>query len=260
MSDPRISPLPPDLDRLLAVEREAQGPSPEARARLAARLSATLGVPLGVGLGGPGPVGTAPAAGAPAGGLVAGAKLLAIVVVGSVAVGGGTYLAGRALVRGRGQPAGVMAPAEAPPPSAPDRRAPARAPDRAAAPPPVASPVAPPPTRRGPGGGAPRTRDAPAIAPGGSSLAAEGALLNRARTDLARGDAAAALAALATHRARYPHGPLAEEAGALRVLALCRLGRPRAARGAAARFYARWPGSLLRGAVDQALQGLPQAP
>ena len=69
---------------------------------------------------------------------------------------------------------------------------------------------------------------------------------------LARGDAAAALVALRGHEREHPRGRLTEEREALYVRALARAGKHDEAKARAAEFRARFPKSLLMGAVDDA--------
>ena len=84
-------------------------------------------------------------------------------------------------------------------------------------------------------------------------------LLERARTALSRGQAAAALRALRQHRKQYPGGTLAEERAALMVVALADLGKGARARAAARKFKKRYPHSLLLFLVDNALKRAPAA-
>lgn len=95
-------------------------------------------------------------------------------------------------------------------------------------------------------------RDRSAAVPG-AGLQEEVAMLQPARQALLRGEGAAALSTLQAHRARFPSGELAEERDALMIEALIGVGRGLDARGLAARFLARYPGSLLRTTVEQAL-------
>ncbi len=74
-------------------------------------------------------------------------------------------------------------------------------------------------------------------------LAGELVLIQQAQRALARGDGDAALAALDAHARAHPHGRLAEERQAARVLALCATGRADEARAAATRFLIRYPTS-----------------
>ena len=76
---------------------------------------------------------------------------------------------------------------------------------------------------------------------------------SRAQTALQRGLGQSALDALAEHRRRFPRGQLTEEREALVVQALARAGRDDEAAEAARRFEARYPSSLLRPVVRQAV-------
>lgn len=75
-------------------------------------------------------------------------------------------------------------------------------------------------------------------------LAAELALIERARQALKRGNPQQALTALAEHRTRFEHGVMTQERVALRALALCSLGDPQG-KIEAQRFLERNPGSPL---------------
>ncbi len=92
---------------------------------------------------------------------------------------------------------------------------------------------------------------APAVA--SSDAVAEHAILDEARNALGRGDAAAALAAIERHQARYPNGALGEEREVLAIRALAAAGRTNDAHARAARFKARYPKSLFLPSVEQAL-------
>jgi hypothetical protein len=79
------------------------------------------------------------------------------------------------------------------------------------------------------------------------------ALLEPARSSIARGEYQNALAAIATHRREFPNGTLTEEREALRVRALWGVGQRPAATAAAAAFRKRYPRSVLLGWMkDQA--------
>jgi hypothetical protein len=90
-----------------------------------------------------------------------------------------------------------------------------------------------------------------------STLAAERALLDRARRDLLTGDPAAALDGVEKHATRFPRGVLREERDALRVEALVGAGRYDQARSAGERFAVAFPDSMLRPAVRDALRTIP---
>jgi hypothetical protein len=89
------------------------------------------------------------------------------------------------------------------------------------------------------------------------SLAAERALIEQARTALAREQSAAALAALERHARDFPQGELEEERESLRVQALVGLAQFGEARKIGARFHRRFPRSIFGAVVDQALQSIP---
>ncbi len=108
----------------------------------------------------------------------------------------------------------------------------------------------------------PRARRAPSKAPvakadsrpepdtsSASSLAAESALLGKARVASSSGRNLDALAALREHAKLHPKGELAEVRRALEVRVLCELGRHQAARDAAAKFLAKHHASALAGQV-----------
>ena len=91
---------------------------------------------------------------------------------------------------------------------------------------------------------------------GGSSLAAEVALVDDAMAALRRDDPRAALAAADDHVARFGRrGQLAEEASAIRVEALCRLGDARWSAAFDA-FDAQFPGSAQRTRLAAACKGV----
>jgi hypothetical protein len=97
---------------------------------------------------------------------------------------------------------------------------------------------------------------ASARAPSGrdTDLAAERAVLEVARTALARGDHDAALAALAGYTRKFPQGRLREERDSLQVHALAAAGRKDEARAEADRFRARTPDSMLLPGVEEAVR------
>lgn len=77
----------------------------------------------------------------------------------------------------------------------------------------------------------------------GADLAAEVALMRKARGALDDGDPAAALGALADHAERFAAGQMREDRLRLRVEALCALGRGEQARAEADAFLRDHPGS-----------------
>jgi hypothetical protein len=134
--------------------------------------------------------------------------------------------------------------------------APAPLPSLPATPPPavVAAPPSASPKH------APRTAPAPAVAPLAAedsveTLAAERALLDKARSALTHGDAALATSLLDEHAHAFPRARLGEEREALAVEALAIAGRSDDARAALARFRALHPKSLFLSALDSAVDG-----
>jgi hypothetical protein len=89
---------------------------------------------------------------------------------------------------------------------------------------------------------APRAED---VAGAGGALAAEQALLDPARAELARGDGIGALARLELHERRFPGGALAQEREAMTIRALVLTGDRDRARARASTFRAHYPDSLL---------------
>jgi hypothetical protein len=87
-----------------------------------------------------------------------------------------------------------------------------------------------------------------------TDLSAERALIERARSALARGDGAAALLPIAEHERQFPSGQLAEEREVLAVQALAIAGRTAEATARGARFRKAFPGSLMLPIVDEALR------
>jgi len=87
-----------------------------------------------------------------------------------------------------------------------------------------------------------------------SSIEQEAALVSSAQRALAQGRPTRALDLLDEHQRRHPHGAMAEDRDALRVVALCRAGRPEEAERRRAQFFRRWPKSLhaarVRGACE----------
>jgi hypothetical protein len=162
-----------------------------------------------------------------------GTKIVTAVVV-SASMGGAGVWVTRAAAPASAPAISVTAPALAPPvmePTAAPRVAPVAepvpaevAPQQPVAPraavPTVAKPSAPDP------------------------LAAELALIERARQGLKSGQPNQALAALAEHRAKFEHGVMTQERTALRALALCSLGDAQG-KVEAERFLERNPGSPL---------------
>lgn len=240
--------LDPDMASLLReAGQDVQAP-PGAEARVMARLATTF--PALGGGGGPGPGGT----GGPAapGTVVSGASTLAraapwlatLVVGGAIGAAGMHFATTRTSERVTVSPKAPQATEAAPPPSAAPttpsfsiESLPSADPVRVPSARPSAAPVASEPS--------------PRVEPAGD-LVAERRLIDAARSSLARGDHASALAALATHERDHAAGKLAPEREALYVRALADAGQKDAARARAAHFRATWPTSMLLPAVEAA--------
>jgi hypothetical protein len=231
VTKPDLEPLAPELTRLLAVEKARPDPSAAMQARVLERIGSALldGIPLA----GP-PVAAVPS---PRFRLPLAAGLVALGALGGAGV--------HALLQ-KPQPAPIAAPA--PPIVAP---APIAAPA-----PPIAAPPAPPepqiPARRTVS--SPVRPTAPAR---DGELAAERALLEQARTALARGKPADALALLSRHEREFARGRLSEERQALTILSLAADHQMDAARSNAARFRREFPRSMLLRTIDAALETAP---
>ncbi|HEY8076140.1 MAG TPA: hypothetical protein VIF62_18570 [Labilithrix sp.] len=233
MSDRDPEPLPKDLADLLGPERKP-GPAP-GKERVRARVEATLfGLPGG---GGSGPShATKPsAASGVSNALRAGAIFVAGSVVGGVAVFAFRPARVEVIERVVSAPSAPLAESVT-----------------------VALPIATHPTES-PSASASPTASAPPSAPV-DSLAQERTILDPARIAIGRGDGARALDAVHNHEARFPTGKLSEEREAIAVQALVLAHRDADARARGARFLARWPGSVLRPAVEAALAAAAPAP
>jgi hypothetical protein len=249
MIDHDFKPLPPDLEVLLQCERRAPGPDPQVRARVRSRLAITLGL---TGLGSSAAAGaspaSAPAAAAPTAAPALGPPALfkmGFGVVGALVLAAGTYLALRPEVpqpaaSSSGVPVPQSLPKESPPAASP---APSsvvtHAIGRVGA---DASTLSP--------GSTPRHRS---ISETADALAAERALLDRARNALIRGDMGQALKLTAHHAHQFPRGQLAEERDSLAIRALVQEGELDAARARASQFRARYPHSIFLPALETAL-------
>lgn len=255
MSEERLT---PELQSLLAGERDAGGPDAGVRNRVSRRLAQTLGVTLAA--AGASSAATSGAQTVLPKALVGkslAAKLLIAALVGGVGVGGVVTTVKLMQYRhaAKSAPAPLVAPAPSPPVVAPP----------AVAPPAVAAPaVLPPPTIAAPSLAAPAPspptelpRPAHAAPPHHAAhhadLAAERALLTDARAAVQASDATRALALLDNHARRFAHGQLAEERDALRVGALWLAGDHDAARRHADEFARRHPDSLFLPSVQRAV-------
>lgn len=261
-----LEPLGGLAARALAAEREHL-PHDAARAE---KLFSRVLLSVGAGAVGVAAAGTAhAAAGGAAGGapLAAGAgaatKLpLAVVTAKTAAgiaalafvVGAGT---GAALERSRRPEPEAIAPAPTVSEAPSARPAPTMAPSTPA---PLPSTTTAPSlplvaTARGTSSGAPPVAtEAPAATAQDArdaDLAAERALVDRARSALARGDTGASLEAVAAHEARFPRGRLTEERELVAIQALVRRGESGAAKARADRFRKAHPKSVFVPAVDR---------
>jgi hypothetical protein len=88
-------------------------------------------------------------------------------------------------------------------------------------------------------------------------LARERQVIDKARSALARGDAQAALSAVAEHAGSFRRGQLAEMREAVAVQALVRAGKSPEARARAERFHRAFPGSMYGAIVDGAISSIP---
>lgn len=252
---PELEPLDADILALLAHEKPVPELDPSRKAAILARVEATIGpVPPDGGGGdggaeGGGP-GTTPGAGAGATATkaaAAGGAKAAIALAATFALGVAAGVAGdRALSAGPSVPAAstvAVAPPEAPIASVPETRGvpvsalPSVAPARAPVATTTEKPSEPAPSARG--------------------LAAERALLDVARTALARGEAGDALAAADRHAKTYPDGALVEEREAIAIKALVALGRRDEARRRAGELERKYPNSLVLRAVKNAVEDSP---
>jgi hypothetical protein len=101
-----------------------------------------------------------------------------------------------------------------------------------------------------PTGSAQGSRSAP-------NLAEETQLLADAQRALSAGTPERALALIEAHKARFPQGDLSQEREAVRVVALCALGRVREAGRARAQFLRAWPSSPLASRISAACPASP---
>lgn len=236
-----------DLESLLAAERGRPEPPAALKTAVAAKVAAALGTAaigagVGVGVGAAAGTGAAAGAGAKAGASVA-LKIALGVLVGGVI--GGTLVAvtlpPRVVVETREVRVEVPAPVTSAPAPIATEHAPAPMPC-SSAPIVATAPRTPPPAETSSAGG----HDV--------DLARERALVDRARSALARGDAAGALAAADEHRKAFPRGQLAEEREVVAIQALATAGRTDEAANRAGAFRKTYPSSLLLPIVDAALR------
>lgn len=246
MSDD-LEPLSPLLSRLVDAERQ-RPPAPEGEVE---RVWEKLGVTVGAAALGASAASAAQAASTSTAkaGLAAklglSVKLLPWVVL-SFAGGAATHAAVT-----RETPAPTRT--EPSPPVTEPHQPPLEQASDTAAEAPEPTPTAPPTAIAAPTPSASvSTSNSPAPGPSGdTSLAAERALVDRARMALARGNWTDAIAATEAHRQRYPRGRLREEREALASQALASGGRSTEARTRAASFRSTYPQSIFSGVVDR---------
>jgi hypothetical protein len=230
----------PEARRIIQLARQARTPSAEDRRRVRAAVAigvaaAAVTVPAVAAGGGAGF--SAKIAGAM--GVFTGIRgIVAGVVIASTSVGAGAYLwkhASAARV--------VEAPVVS---SAPPVAAPVALPPPVSIPEPAAAPVV-----------TPDVRDVHADAPGRARvaapdpLAAELTLLHAAKQAWQDGNSQTAFDLAQKHAKLYPHSQLASERDALKVFALCGLGRTNDARDLAQALLSKAPGSPFRASLEQ---------
>ncbi len=252
-----------ELESLLSAERARPEPAAAVKSAVAAKVAAALGATaLGAGVA----VGVATAAAASAS-AKAGASVTAAAGTGlalKVALGvllggviGGTIVAvtlpPRVIVQTR--EVGVEVPGTGPSAANAAATAPSTtivispgAPSASVVPgAPSARPPSPPTSTSSPGSGS-------IVGGHDVDLARERALVDRARSALARGDAAGAIGAAEEHRKAFPRGQLAEEREVVAIQGLAAAGRSEEAANRAGAFRKAYPSSLLLPIVDAALR------
>lgn len=235
-----LAPPESELAELFEAERDFPWPPAESKARVWDAVQGSIVIPPSGG-GGGGDGGAGPAAGGAAGGAAAGTGTkIALAGLVTLAVGAGIgFVAHDAIVE--------------PPP--PERiEVPVEVRVEVPVEVPVEVLVAVPATAQLDAGMAVvAARQEPGARPR-SDLAAERAVIDAARTAIARGNTTSALAAINRHALEYPRGRLVEEREGLRVIALVRAGRRPEAQNRADRFRQRYPNSVLLPAIDSALR------
>lgn len=254
MSNEPLGPLAPELDALIAKEREAYPVDPELKSQVFRHVetAVTLALPPGESAGaGPNASGSAAgpaAAGAKGAAAAIGANKIVGVGLAALALGGalGSGITS-AVYESKSPKARDVAPAaETPRPIAPmetpARRETAPRPEPALASPSLSTEAKSP------------TPDAASKARASrSNLKDEREQLDVARAALARGRAEDAIRAAEAHEKKWPRGALREEREVALIQALVRAGRRAEAEQRANRFKKSFPNSMLRSAVEAAL-------
>jgi hypothetical protein len=242
MSRESVGPIEADLARLLDAERNATPPT-AALDRVWSRVSVSVGSAGSQAHPDHGPAGNQGRGLANEGGWLAshaGPVAVAAFVAGGV-VGAGIHATLRSPPPERVVYVDRPAPSPSPPPI--ERHPTPDGPSPSASPPPAM------PAATGPASSRPRAD--------GSSLSAERAILDGARSALAAGDAPRALSLLDEHARRFPRPQLGEEREALAIQSLVAAGRYDDARARAARFRTAAPNSLFLPAIDASLASIP---
>lgn len=233
----------PEARSLIGLARQARTPTAEDKARVRAAIGlgvAAAAVPTGIA------VATAKAGGMA--GLVGGFRaVLSAALVASVSVGGGVYY-------WRTMRPAVPRPVEVRAPLATDRPAAAFVTPEPALSTPLPGPAAPSAVGR-----PAEARLAPSSAPP-DPLLAEVTLLRKAQRAWQGGKPQVALDLAQRHAQTYPHSQLAVERDAVRVFALCALGRTVEAQSLASELFARAPGSPLRTSLEESCAGAASSP
>jgi RNA polymerase sigma-70 factor (ECF subfamily) len=235
--------LPPDIEEFLRAERAYEPEPAERRERVLRRVQAsTLALTLGHR--------PSPKSSKPTVHWVRFLREKATVGIAAVVVAAALIGTAAGFVGGyrTGERAATPGPARAPlpapiPPALPPSELPAE----------ITLPSAPAPSAA-----IPRTipRGSAEVRGRDDNLAAETALIQRARTALARGDSAGALEATEAHARQFPRGRLAEERESIAIQALVAAGRNQEARARASEFLAKYPKSMFRPAVEVALSSI----
>lgn len=235
MSPVELEPLPVEVAEALELERRRPDLSPDSHRLLCERINLALAAteipmePTGEVLPSPSPS-LRP--------LVTSKMGLALFAAGAIA--GGVAGAGlHAALSSPQEPLPAVAPVEVSSPATPQE---VRQEDAPAQP--------KPPSRKVPTASqaAPQPPGAATVAD--PTLGKELALLELARTALARGQAGEALLALERHEREFPGGRLAEERESVAIQALLALGREADARRRPDNFRRRYPESMLRPLID----------
>jgi hypothetical protein len=241
MTKPELEALDPDVLALLEHAKPVPALDAGKKAAMLADVMGKLGpLPPGGGDGGGGDGGASVGTGAAVG------SKIALGVAFAIGVAAGVF-GDRALVDRTPAPVASMSPVTTiviPSVSAPAPESPDAIPVGALPSAPVPSVI---PAVKIPGEPVPSAR----------GLAAERALLDVARSALARGEAAEALSAAERHRREYADGALVEEREAIAIKALVALGRRDEAAQRLAHLEKTHPNSIVLRAAKKAVSGAP---